>query len=34
MVVMGFADTRPLESNDTAIGRAANRRIEIVVKND
>jgi chemotaxis protein MotB len=33
MVVMGLADTRPLQSNDTATGRAANRRIEIVVKN-
>lgn len=33
IVVMGLADTRPLQSNDTATGRAANRRIEIVVKN-
>ena len=34
MVVMGLADTRPLQSNASALGRAANRRIEIIVKND
>jgi chemotaxis protein MotB len=28
----GFADTRPLASNDTAAGRAKNRRVEIVVQ--
>ncbi|MHC4504407.1 MAG: OmpA/MotB family protein [Planctomycetota bacterium] len=27
----GFADTRPLGENDTTDGRAANRRVEIVV---
>ena len=27
----GFADTRPLQENDTTDGRAANRRVEIVV---
>ncbi|MDO5628656.1 MAG: flagellar motor protein MotB [Mobilicoccus sp.] len=27
----GFADTRPLESNDTPEGRSANRRVSIVV---
>ncbi len=29
--VSGFADTRPLESNDNAMGRARNRRIEIII---
>lgn len=29
--VSGFADTRPLESNDSAAGRARNRRIEIII---
>lgn len=29
--VNGFADTRPLSTNDDAAGRAANRRVEIVV---
>jgi chemotaxis protein MotB len=29
--IAGFADTRPLESNDTANGRAQNRRIEVIV---
>jgi chemotaxis protein MotB len=28
----GFGDTRPVASNDTAQGRAANRRIEITVQ--
>ena len=32
VVVAGFADSVPLESNDTADGRARNRRIEIVVR--
>jgi chemotaxis protein MotB len=32
MKVSGFADTRPLEGNDTAEGRARNRRIEIIVE--
>ena len=27
----GFGDTRPVASNDTAEGRAANRRIEAVI---
>ena len=27
----GFADTRPLDTNDTATGRARNRRIEVIV---
>jgi len=30
--VSGFADTKPLESNDNASGRARNRRIEIIVE--
>ena len=29
--VSGFADTKPLDSNDTAAGRARNRRIEIII---
>jgi flagellar motor protein MotB len=33
-VVMGLADTQPIASNDSALGRASNRRIEIVVKGD
>jgi len=28
---IGYADTRPLESNDTAAGRAANRRVELLL---
>ena len=32
LVVAGFADSLPLESNDTADGRARNRRIEIIVR--
>lgn len=31
MSVSGYADTRPLESNDSADGRSRNRRIEIIV---
>ncbi|SEL73480.1 OmpA/MotB family protein [Halomonas daqiaonensis] len=29
---VGLADTRPLESNDTAEGRARNRRVEVVIQ--
>ena len=29
--IAGFADTRPLDSNDTPTGRARNRRIEVIV---
>ncbi|MHA3025384.1 OmpA/MotB family protein [Chromohalobacter israelensis] len=28
---VGYADTRPLQSNDSAEGRAANRRVELVL---
>jgi chemotaxis protein MotB len=31
ITVAGFADTRPIESNNTAAGRAKNRRIEVIV---
>jgi chemotaxis protein MotB len=31
MSVSGFADTRPLDSNDSASGRGRNRRIEVIV---
>ena len=29
--VSGYADTHPIDTNATAAGRAANRRVEIVV---
>lgn len=29
--VAGYADTRPIDSNDTANGRSRNRRIEVIV---
>ena len=29
--IAGFADTRPLDTNDTSTGRARNRRIEVIV---
>ena len=29
--VSGHADTRPVDSNDTAAGRARNRRIEVII---
>ena len=32
LMVVGFADTRPFTSNDSAVGRAANRRVEIVIR--
>ena len=34
VTVTGYADTVPVASNDTAAGRAQNRRIEIMVNND
>ena len=30
----GFADTAPQTSNDTAEGRARNRRVDIVIQNN
>jgi chemotaxis protein MotB len=32
MRAIGYADTRPLEDNETPEGRAANRRVELLVK--
>lgn len=32
LTVTGHADTRPIASNDTAEGRARNRRVEIIVR--
>ena len=29
--VAGYADTQPRHSNDTAEGRAANRRVDIII---
>ena len=34
VTVTGYADTVPVATNDTAAGRAQNRRIEIMVDND
>ena len=31
IVAAGYADTKPIESNDTEMGRAKNRRVEILV---
>jgi chemotaxis protein MotB len=31
VVIKGLADTKPIASNDTAIGRSQNRRIEIAL---
>lgn len=32
MMVVGYADTQPVAGNDTAEGRARNRRVEIVIR--
>ena len=32
--VAGYADTRPKVSNDTAEGRAYNRRVDIIILDD
>lgn len=34
MRAIGYAATRPLQSNDTAEGRAANRRVELLLRNE
>jgi chemotaxis protein MotB len=34
MSVVGYADSFPLESNDTSEGRAKNRRVDIVILNE
>jgi len=31
VVVEGFADTKPLDGNDTPQGRAKNRRVELII---
>ena len=28
---VGYAETRPIESNETPAGRAANRRVELIM---
>jgi chemotaxis protein MotB len=34
LAVAGYADTVPLESNDTEEGRAHNRRVDVVILNE
>jgi chemotaxis protein MotB len=34
LAVAGYADTVPVESNDTEVGRAHNRRVDIVILNE
>ena len=31
LAVAGYADTTPVDSNDTELGRAHNRRVDIVI---
>ena len=31
VTVTGFADTKPIDTNDTPLGRSKNRRIEIII---
>jgi chemotaxis protein MotB len=33
MAIAGYADTAPLDSNDTPEGRAHNRRVDVVILN-
>ena len=32
--IAGYADTRPVYSNETAEGRAYNRRVDIIILDD
>ncbi len=32
MRAVGYADTQPMESNTTPAGRAANRRVELLLR--
>jgi chemotaxis protein MotB len=34
LAVAGYADTAPVESNDSEQGRAHNRRVDIVILNE
>jgi OOP family OmpA-OmpF porin len=34
VTAQGFGETRPVASNDTKEGRAANRRVEILIINE
>lgn len=34
LAVAGYADTAPVESNDTEEGRAHNRRVDVVILNE
>jgi chemotaxis protein MotB len=34
LAVAGYADTVPVESNDTEVGRAHNRRVDVVILNE
>jgi hypothetical protein len=33
MAIAGYADTAPLDSNDTQDGRSHNRRVDVVILN-
>ena len=34
MLAVGYADNRPVDTNDTAIGRASNRRVTLLILSD